>query len=104
LWQIVRKPNAELSRQPYRDAENISYPSKQNRFESYPWITNRFIEQLNRGLASFRSPFELWIARAQALLSATVEIIRLVLEDDIAHPNLSPNGLLLDIGRFLPNR
>ena len=90
--------------QPYRDAEDLSYPSKQDRFESYQWITNRFIEQLNRGLASLRSPFELRIARAQAVLSATVEIVRLVSEDNIAHPNLSPNGLLLDIGRFLPNR
>ena len=62
--------------QPYRDAEDVSYPSKQNRFESYQWITNRFIEQLNRGLASLRSPFELRIARAQALLSATAEIVR----------------------------
>ena len=73
--------------QPYRDAEDVSYPSKQNRFESYQWITNRFIEQLNRGLASLRSPFELRIARAQALLSATVEIVRLVSEDNIEHPN-----------------
>ena len=43
--------------QPYRDAEDLSYPSEQNRFESYQWITNRFIEQLNRGLASLRSLF-----------------------------------------------
>ena len=69
--------------QPYRDAEDLSYPSEQNRFESYQWITNRFIEQLNRGLVSLRSPFELRIARAQAVLSATVEIVRLRLLAEI---------------------
>jgi hypothetical protein len=84
LWQIVRKP--ELSRLSRIEMPR-TYPSKQNRLEKLSVDHRPIIEQLKRGLASLRSPFELRIARAQAVLAAIVEMARLVSEDNIEHPN-----------------